>query len=456
MPGKYHIRAAPVPNRFPRISRSGILAWPEGCLGCNACVKKACIYGVYSESSDPGQVKGALDYLCQSCFRCIQSCPGRTLYKSLNPEYSALGDAYWTPEIVSGLWYQAETGKIPVSGAGYGGAFAGPGFDEMWTDMSEIVRPTRDGIHGREYINTSVDLGRKPKALEFDGQGRMTTPEASLVEIPLPIVFDLLPWSPLPDRIEQAILEGARQTGTLAVTATAPKEGGHRDHVILLLDDTEPPDRELVAGLKMVEIKDGPEVGARQAQLKEIDPSVVVSIRMTMSSESPYRARQLAEDGAEVLHVLANAWGREADGSGFFIKDRVKGIHLVLVECGMRDQVTLIAGGGIAMAEHVAKLIMCGADAASIDVPLLVAMECRACRRCAEGIECPIHLEDVDPAWGGARIRNLMAGWHSQLLEVLGAMGMREARRLRGEMGRSMLYEDLEREFFSTLTGKRN
>jgi len=108
------------------------------------------------------------------------------------------------------------------------------------------------------------------------------------------------------------------------------------------------------------------------------------------------------------------------------------------------------------MAEHVAKLIMCGADAASVDVPLLVAMECRACRRCAEGIECPIHLEDVDPAWGGGRIRNLMAGWHSQLLEVLGAMGMREARRLRGEMGRSMLYEDLEREFFSTLTGKRS
>ena len=26
----------------------------------------------------------------------------------------------------------------------------------MWTDMSEIVRPTRDGIHGREYISTSV------------------------------------------------------------------------------------------------------------------------------------------------------------------------------------------------------------------------------------------------------------------------------------------------------------
>lgn len=42
----------------------------------------------------------------------------------------------------------------------------------MWTDMSEIVRPTRDGIHGREYINTVVDLGRSLPYLQFDAAGR--------------------------------------------------------------------------------------------------------------------------------------------------------------------------------------------------------------------------------------------------------------------------------------------
>ena len=39
-----------------------------------------------------------------------------------------------------------------------------------------------------------------------------------------------------------------------------------------------------------------------------------------------------------------------------------------------------------------------------------------------------------------------MGAWHSQLLEVLGAMGIREVRRLRGETGRGMFFEDLERE----------
>ena len=105
------------------------------------------------------------------------------------------------------------------------------------------------------------------------------------------------------------------------------------------------------------------------------------------------------------------------------------------------------------MAEHMAKQIICGADLLSIDIPLLVAMECRVCRRCKEGISCPVDLGMVDPAWGSARIRNLLAGWHNQLLEIMGAMGIREVRRLRGEMGRAMFFEDLEKEFASL--GKR-
>jgi len=46
---------------------------------------------------------------------------------------------------------------------------------------------------------------------------------------------------------------------------------------------------------------------------------------------------------------------------------------------------------------------------------------------------------------------NLMGAWHSQLIEVLGAMGIREVRRLRGEVGRAMFLEDIEREAFGDL-----
>jgi glutamate synthase domain-containing protein 2 len=65
---------------------------------------------------------------------------------------------------------------------------------------------------------------------------------------------------------------------------------------------------------------------------------------------------------------------------------------------------------------------------------------------------CPVEQGDIDPHWGAQRIVNLMAAWRDQLLEVLGAMGMREARRLRGELGRAIFYEEEESSFRALFT----
>jgi hypothetical protein len=47
------------------------------------------------------------------------------------------------------------------------------------------------------------------------------------------------------------------------------------------------------------------------------------------------------------------------------------------------------------------------------------------------------------------RLKNLTASWRDQMLEILGAMGLREVRRLRGEMGRAMFMVDLEKAAFA-------
>ena len=52
--------------------------------------------------------------------------------------------------------------------------------------MSEIVRPTRNGIHGREYINTSVDIGRKLERLSFGAAPALLSEPPALLELPLP------------------------------------------------------------------------------------------------------------------------------------------------------------------------------------------------------------------------------------------------------------------------------
>ncbi len=459
MPPKYHIHTSQVPNRFQSITRSGVIAWEEGCLKCARCVKKDCVYKVYEKRGiDSRQMLESLDSVCKDCFRCVQGCPKKLIQKGLNPSYKALGDHYWTPEVISNLWFQAEAGRIPVSGAGYGGPFSGPGFDAMWTDMSEIVRPTRDGIHGREYISTATDIGRKVMALEFDEAGKLSITPPPFVEVPLPILFDILPWSPPRRGINQALLEAARLLGTFAVIRQSefgPEIEKYISNMVLYCDGKlSDINASVLRSLRLIEMPYGKEVIAEQKALKEKYPELVTIIRMDLGPDSSENVFRLTKEGAEAVHIVADEYGLEKTAKPLFIKERVKEIHLNLVDKGVRDQITLISGGGIAMAEHVAKQIICGSDLLSVDIPLLVAMECRVCRRCKEGITCPVELDSVDPLWGAGRIRNLMAGWQNQLLEILGAMGIREVRRLRGEMGRAMFFEDLEKNIFATLGRK--
>jgi len=130
-------------------------------------------------------------------------------------------------------------------------------------------------------------------------------------------------------------------------------------------------------------------------------------------------------------------------------------VHKSLVKSGHRDGMTLIAGGGIALAEHMAKQILCGADAVTIDLPLLVALECKLCTTCDPSSSCPVDIEKIEAIYGVGRMFNLIVAWHDQLIEMMGAMGIREARRLRGETGRAMFFDELEEETFGKLFGSR-
>jgi glutamate synthase domain-containing protein 2 len=173
---------------------------------------------------------------------------------------------------------------------------------------------------------------------------------------------------------------------------------------------------------------------------------------------------ELAHVGLKVLHLCADLHGRERNvARPRYLKDTLREIHTRLVGAGLRDEITLIAGGGIALAEHMAKAIICGADLVAVDTSLLVALGCRLCgrphpttgeadRRIHE--ECPADIGVSASASATQRMVNLMGAWHSQLIEVLGAMGIREVRRLRGEVGRAIFMEDIEKEAFGDLVRK--
>ncbi len=461
MPKKYSVVVTPTPSRYPPVGKFEIERRGDNCINCGRCAI-ACVYEVHKrQEEDPRCMAEPVGYRCKGCFCCIQECPREALIIRENKEYPKLGDSYWTPEIISSNWYQAETGKIPVSGAGYRGPFSGEGFDSMWTDMSEIVRPTRDGIHGREYISTAVDVGRKLSAIEFDAHGEITQPVPPTLSIPIPIIFNtqtfLLLKFDAPNNIYEAMAKAASRLGTFMIVDSDGwfKSEGNRGNTSHLIPHfSHPSPHTLEADLiraracKMVEFEYEEDVLSAVNDAKKLNPATIISVRVPFGNNTAEIVEELTYAGVEVVHLYADINGRAFSSEQGFIKDMTLNVHRRLVDLKIRDEVTLIASGGIAMAEHVAKSIICGADLTAIDLPLLFALEYRYCKDCPDDLSSPVELKNVNPLWGAQRIINLMGAWRNQLLEVLGAMGLREVRRLRGEVGRAIFIEEIEKETF--------
>ncbi|MHC4221197.1 MAG: glutamate synthase-related protein, partial [Planctomycetota bacterium] len=432
----------------------------DGCLGCMVCVKRsACVYDVYKKRKfDTPQVVDTADVDCISCMRCVQECKKNILFRMPNPEYKRLGNEYWKPDIITRIWKQASTGQIPVSGAGYRGLFANVGFDSMWTDMSEIVRPTRDGIHGREYISTVIELGRRPGQLQFDEQGEMVNEMPTFTEIPIPIILDLPDNKFITDSTKEAVASAAVGVNSFTVASLKDAKGTrekHQEHVIVKFDPAYDNVKDL-HGADIVEIAWSQTVPATIEEITKVNPGIIISVRLPLDENAVERAIALATKGLGIIHLQATSKGKGfGKKSDAFIIELLKDVHFALLKKSLRDQVTVLLSGGIALAEHIAKAIACGADGIGLDTALMVALGCRLCEDCSDRKSCPVEIDSVPADWAAQRIINMVGSFHSQLIEVMGAMGLREVRRLRGELGRVMFFDDLERDNLGPFFGKR-
>jgi hypothetical protein len=182
---------------------------------------------------------------------------------------------------------------------------------------------------------------------------------------------------------------------------------------------------------------------------------IIVRIPFDGVADSTALATDLTRRGIDALHLHANFHGNEyRSPQPRFIKDLLQGVHQKLVNEGLRDEITIIGSGGIILAEHVPKAIICGADLVAIDTAILVALQCEFKGECSSSATGYVHKENFSIEWGAQRLVNLMASWHDQLIEILSAMGMRDVRRLRGDVGRALFNENLEKEAFGDITWK--
>jgi len=457
---RYHIETdttlevAPYPSRFRvRVGRVGLAKFllreiVHTRFNRQIITSRPCLYGVFS-----GPIGGFAPRpkLCVGCLRCMTEYPD-FVRVSHNPDRQLLGDTYFTPQYVDAVTYEAQTGKVPVKGAGYRGKFGGDGWDGMWTDMSEIVRPTRDGIHGREFISTVVDLGEKPPYLLFDENHTPIGPTPNVLSLPLPMLFDVPPASLMQESLLSVLVESASALDTLVVLPPSAlrKFDLHRSRIVpLVAPEDLPALQDSLEQPRMIEMASWDE--KLHKEIRTRFPGSILCVRLGFAAGYEEQLLRCVHAGVRVFHLVADFHGRNENGD--FAIELIQRAHQTLVEAGWRDSVTLIGSGGIVAAEHVPKAIICGLDVVALDTPVFVALQVAMVGECAVQSASQFKAPKFTTQWGVQRVKNMMASWRDQLLEVLGAMGLREVRRLRGELGRAMFQNDLEREAFSGITG---
>jgi glutamate synthase domain-containing protein 2 len=125
-------------------------------------------------------------------------------------------------------------------------------------------------------------------------------------------------------------------------------------------------------------------------------------------------------------------------------------VHRYLVAEGVRDEITVMASGGIRTAYDVAKAIALGADGCVIGTAEGIAVGCTQCSNCERGRGCQVGITTTDPelsqlinpTWGAQRITNLYKSWIKQWKAILANLGLRSVRELRGRTD-LLLYEGM-------------
>jgi glutamate synthase domain-containing protein 2 len=180
--------------------------------------------------------------------------------------------------------------------------------------------------------------------------------------------------------------------------------------------------------------------------IKAISPTALVSVKVSSPTDVDMVAVGSYYAGAHIIHIDGSYGGTGAapdiakKNIAMPIEYAIPKVHQFLVAEGVRDQMTLIASGGIRTAWDIAKAIALGADGVVIATTEMVALECIRCGRCESGRGCPRGIATTDTElsqtysleWATQRLTNLFHSIAMQLQDILCRFGMTSVRELVG------------------------
>ena len=458
------------------------------CVNCRIC-EKECANGVH-RFDEKHKIMTADDSKCVNCQRCVAFCPTRAL-KIIKSDNRYRENTNWSDDAIREITKQANSGGVLLSSMGNPQKFP-VYWDKLLINASQVTNPPIDPL--REPMETRVFLGKKPDRISRDENGELKCDLPPQLELSIPVMFSAMSYGSISYNAHAALAKAATELGICYNTG----EGGlHEDFyvygpntVVQVASGRFGVHMDYLQSGAAVEIKMGqgakPGIGghlpgakivgdiSRTRMIPEgsdaISPAphhdiysiedlrqLVLSIKEATQYQKPVIvkvaavhniaaiASGIARSGADIIAIDGFRGGTGAaptrirDNVGIPIELALAAVDQRLRDEGIRNQVSLIAGGSIRSAADVVKAVALGADACYIGTAALIAMGCHLCRSCQTGRCCwgiatqrPELVARLDPEISAQRLVNLMTAWKHEIKELMGGMGINSIEALRG------------------------